>query len=342
MARSSKYAGPWHRFDAAWFARHQATILGWLNGWWLPRILARHALRIDTTEVLAEIGPHYYRVDLPDGQRRATFRTHAKYSKRVYYSLFAFWWALHFLDWLVLDRWLPALSFGFDTLPTVYPQAGSGGANTTCDGYVRHYHYPGQTWANMHDWADGTSVSLTGADTYYCDVSAGDQANRYEYIQRGGFSFNTAAIGAGATVTAANFSIRGTVKDSTYSVIDDSIDVVAFTPANAAAFVTDAFDQFGTTSFANVTQAAFSTSGYTAFALNAAGLANIAVAGISKFGTRLGCDRSNTEPTESDYDTAYMVGYYADQSGTGSDPKLDVTYTPAATAVYKPALALVI
>ena len=70
-------------FDPAWFSRHQRALLRLLN---LPLIgLAfRRLLRINVLEPIVRIEPHAFTVSLGEGLYRTDFRTHWKFSKRIY------------------------------------------------------------------------------------------------------------------------------------------------------------------------------------------------------------------------------------------------------------------
>ena len=101
--------------------------------------------------------------------------------------------------------------------------------------------------------------------------------------------------------------------------------IVASTPASNTNFVTEDYDQFGTTAFItywNITNAVVDS--YAEFTLNASGLSNISKTGVSRFGTRSKNDIINVEPSGSSV-TAYRV-YKANHTGTTKDPLLTVTY----------------
>lgn len=349
MASSGERTAPWRAFDAAWFARHQRRILALLNGRW-TRGLARWALRLTQApethgRAIAEIRPDMVRVTLPDGQQCATFHTHAKYGKRVYYALAPLWWALHCCDWLVLDRLLPALSFGLATL-TAYPQAGSGGANVTCDGSIRNYVGSPVSWANFRGATLYTVVrNFTGTSNYAGQISrTAGTAPRWEDIYRAFYTFNTSTIGAGQAVSAATLSLRGYNSNEDGITGDDSLAVVAFTPANMNT-VTDAeFNAFGTTSFASIAFADFKTwENINVLTFNAAGIAHIKMTAPTGVGTEIGADATNTEPGGTTAGEIFYQVYNADNTGTTNDPKLTVTYAAAAsTATYSPGAILVL
>lgn len=68
--------------------------------------------------------------------------------------------------------------------------------------------------------------------------------------------------------------------------------------------------------------------GYNNFTLDANGIANVSLTGISKFWTRLNWDTDNSfGGTWSSNKSSYYNSYLADQTGTSNDPKLTITYT---------------
>jgi hypothetical protein len=347
LKNKSKYSGYWQAFNANWFRNNQKKILSWVNGGWLKRKISRYALRLDTKEDLMEIGPSYYKVGLPDGQIQASFRTHDKYSKRVYYSLFLFWWALHFIDWLLLDRFVPKYSFGFTVL-TAYPQAGHGGSNTTCDTGFWCY-IVGSTFATLR--GSGTCSTIGIDNSYgtcaglYCSATA----SRFDSLFRGGFTLDTSALGATSTITAASFYLCAIQNGASggsnpYVAPYSNINLVSLTPTyNANSLATQDYSALGTTSYSSVTVVNFVDDGttYTEMVLDANGLATISKTSITSFGTKLQGDVVNRTPTYLANAQLYYNVYFADNTGTAKDPKLVVTYTAGATTTYKQPAILV-
>lgn len=107
----------WPAFHCEWFKRNQRWLVGMANlpiaGRWLRR---RLGLRRDLpVTILRPMAAHYA---LPDGQFLAEVYTNWKFSRAVYHAFKPLWWAIHYWDELIADRWLPELSYGFDTLTT--------------------------------------------------------------------------------------------------------------------------------------------------------------------------------------------------------------------------------
>ena len=105
----------WPAFHCEWFQRNQRWLVSMANlpiaGRWLRR---RLGLRRDLpVTMLRPMAAHYA---LPDGQFVAEVYTTWKFSLAVYHAFKPLWWAIHYWDELIADRWLPELSYGFDEL----------------------------------------------------------------------------------------------------------------------------------------------------------------------------------------------------------------------------------
>ena len=123
-------------FGTKWFEKHQQKLL-WLLNTPIIRIWFRWVMCIHEKGIINRITPNStsFNVKVIGDKIQVTtdFRTHDKYSKRLYYGFKPFWYLLHFFDWAMLDRVeaLTYLNFGFATL-TQYP--GSIGSNNPMDG----------------------------------------------------------------------------------------------------------------------------------------------------------------------------------------------------------------
>lgn len=335
-------SGPWQAFNADWFRNHQSSLLSWLNGSWLKRKLSRRAFRIEATEPITEIAPSYYVVKLDETQRRADFRTHPKYAKRLYYSLIAYWWFLHFLDWAFLDRFVPQYSFGLTTL-TATPGLSTGG--TTGDGYIGRIVSAGSVFSTIIGAAAGTTLSMTGTLGALVRIIAhADTSDRYTEIRRSGFTFDTSAVGASSTVTGVDLRLdsRATYQLNTFTTVNSDIEIVGFAPAIVDNFAVEDYSTFGSTSFSTMSYDDYTASeGHKTFTLNASGIANVNKTGITGVGARLGSDLSGTGVTWAAGGSLAVGVRWADGTGTIADPKLDVTYTEGSAAVYKPSAIIV-
>ncbi len=231
---------------------------------------------------------------------------------------------------------LPSLTYpaGFFATLTVFPDPGKPGT-TSVDGDIGTNGM--STYAAARSTADCTdcSGSTLGTTENSCTKLASPCNQLSCSVIRFLLNFDTSALGAGATITAATLSV-------TPSLIarDDHADFVRVVTNGGASnndYSTSDYGTFGTTAQSNdVNVSSMSAGTYVDFTLNATGLSNINKTGITKFALRCGMDINNTAPTPADSDCATnsadgTIVFYnsADTSGTGSDPKLVITYTPA-------------
>lgn len=208
-----------------------------------------------------------------------------------------------------------------DTL-TVYPDAGTG--NTTVDGYAGR-QFVDETFATIIAGAGNTSNdTVTNSRIMYLRTST--TSDQFAYLYRGIFTFDTSALTADATISAATFSVYGSNKGNQHGSMD--LVVVAATPASDNAIIDADYSTLGSTVFGTIAYASLSTSAYNNVTLDANGQANISKTGISKFATTSNWDATSTYGGSWVSDSFnFLNGYYADQSGTSLDPKLTVTYT---------------
>ena len=329
-------------FDDAWFDCHQEKLL-WLANNRFTRRWFRWVLRIRKHDdghksPIVKLAPNHYiafKRWLDDGKVEIVgdFRTHAKYAKRIYYAFQPFWWALHFWDWLVAERFAPKLSFGFPTLGPVFPDAGDPGTNTI-DGYCSVSGFSEQSWAALIGNAGNFHDSTVDEDIGGCFIWSGGTSNTWIRMARGFYHFLTSGIGAGNTVSAATFSIWGTAKQDGLSATPD-MTVVQSNAAAANALADSDYANTGSTQFATpITYAGWSTTGYNDFALNASGLAAISLTGVTKLATRnANYDLAAVSPTWVASVLSSFSGRYADFTGTANDPKLSVTYSASGPAM---------
>ena len=209
-----------------------------------------------------------------------------------------------------------------DTL-TVYPDAGTGA--TTCDSIIRSTN---AVWATARGASSGTASPTSAYDHYRSHFYAAEYI-----IDRIGLTFDTSALGGGASISATVMSLYATPDYLSLSTNHANPQVVSFTPATNNSIVGDDFDQFGATGFCDSPPllATFATGGYKDFTFNATGIAAVSATGVTRVGVRATNDINNTAPDE----RSYAQIYFADQVGTANDPKLVVTYTTGSTFVPK-------
>ncbi len=319
-------------FDEYYFNCHQQRLL-FLCNFSLTKNWFRGILHIeDCSKDIIKIMPNSYTWRENDGKFTTDFRTHDKFSKRLYYSFKPLWWTFHGWD-MTVGKILPFLNFGFDTLPTVYPNYyGEAGATTMDTRNARAL--VSEAWATIvvgagtHSWADTTSGEVARIDS---DSSQ----DKWSRIYRSLFLFNTSGLGAGATVTGAIFSISTTGKADGIG-ITPTLNIFSSNPGSNTVTAIADFQTIGSTPLCDtaITYSGFSA-GYNALALNATGIALVSKTSITKFALREATyDATGTPPTWASSKTSNFDGYYADQTGTINDPKLVVTYTTSSIKTY--------
>lgn len=324
----NKNDGYHNYFVVEWdkYANHILNLINHRNIF--VRTWARHKFRIDQDKeakgkLIDEILPYGYFVDDYKGHRKFVGRCHTKYAKRLYYGFFPIWWTLHFIDWLLLERFEMLPNFGFTTL-TQYPQAGMGGANVTCDGIVRRSSVD-ETFATIRAGA-GTHVDDTAND-YPAGMFASVTTNQFIHLYRSAFMFDLSAIAIGAdTINSLVFSVY--VNNYTNGLGNDVNYIVDVTPTANNTLATGDYGNFTTTllSDGNITDNAPTNGAYNGLTFNATGLSKIA--NITKIGMRGGWDKNNSfAGSWSNGLRSSLTIYFADQTGTTTDPKVDVDYT---------------
>ncbi len=322
-------------FSPQWFKHWQGLLLLAVN---FPvmgiREEVRHRLRIDQDGLplsvpIYEIMANAYTVRIGGNEFQTTFRTHAKYAKRLYYEWKWIWELVHKWDTGFANKFIPQLNFGFDTL-TKYPDAHT--ETNTVDGYV-YYSRSAQTWATPHD-ADGSSYTnfddasttaiACGYDAYLINSS-----NCYlNALYRSIFLFNTSTILSTYTITDGVFSVGVVTYQDSATVTPDMVCVSSNPNSNTALQPSD-YATLGTTAYSNTIAYSSLIYDYNNFTLNTSGKNAITKGGITKFGIRDDNDRSNTPFTSgtSGNKVSSITVRTADYSGTGIDPKLVATYT---------------
>ena len=207
---------------------------------------------------------------------------------------------------------------------------------TSVDGYVDYNLGLGNgvSWATIRGQATGTAANSDGnevfSDVHFDQLGGTD----WYHFRRGFLLFDTSAIGAGATVTAAVIKVRS---DGIIEDLPDSAVIVACTPASNTNIITADFNQLGTTALSNTiaNDGSFSEnpSVDNTFTLNATGRAAVDVSGISKFGWRNESDRANSEPATGGLATNDGARFDIKSRDNGSNfPVLTVTFTEPVSA----------
>ena len=151
-------------------------------------------------------------------------------------------------------------------------------------------------------------------------------------IERLFFNFDTSSIGAGASITSANFKVHSS---TSYSGNTDTQAITGST-AQDTIDATD-FDQFNDTLYSDttITLSAFATNGYNTFGFNTAGKNAISLTGKTKIVLRnKNYDIDDTAPT--DTRQRYVVIQMVETALATSDPYIEVTYTPGVASTQAP------
>jgi len=321
----------WQAFGKEWFAKNQGVLIFLLN-FCLTKWISRKILCIDKDcpkASILSILPHCYTIQGEnDGEYVTDYRNHWKFAKRVYFALKPLWWLCHWWDEVFADKHCPELSFGFDTL-TAYSQAGGGGGNVTCDGMASK-NSANSNWTVIRTGA-GTG-SNNDATSSYLELDADPSSlntNKWSFLNRFFYTFNTSSLSASVSLTSVVFSIYGKSKAYNFSSPAD-LHVAGANLTNPNNVVTGDYNNQGSTSFGNVTYANFNYD-YNDITLNSSGISNINITGVSQFSLQLSYDILNSAPTWGQSKYSYYEMYFADNTGTSQDPKLVVTYTAAST-----------
>lgn len=310
-------------FSREWFTRHQSKLL-WLLNHWLTRRWFRWVLCIRKHDIgyrkhIVELRPDAYTVWLRDDQFASDFRAHHKYGKRLYHAFLPVWLPLHFWDWLVADRCVPQLSFGFATL-TAYPDASTGA--TTVDGTATRN--VDETFPTIHSGA-GVSIAATGSSGAVAALTASAITNQFNLLVRGLFSFNTSI--SGAPLSAATLSLFASSSKNT-GLGSPDLHAAGATLSNNNSLTASDFQAVSFTSFGSIASASWTTSVYNDITFNGTGIAAINASGISQVSVQLSWDLLNsfTGVWSSGLSSIFNTNF-ADQSGNANDPKLVITYT---------------
>ena len=185
----------------------------------------------------------------------------------------------------------------------------------------------GSSWDEAHDLTDGSSIS--SASTAMGTRISGGSTFR---IWRGFFPFDTSALGASATVSAALLSIYVTAKPNNDNDGDDWVNVVQTTQPSTSVLATEDYDLCGSSvddptegSVRKDITSDITNSQYNVWTLDATGRGWIIIEGNTLLGLREGHDALDN-PLTVDGENGINVRF-SEFTGTDSDPKLVITFT---------------
>lgn len=210
---------------------------------------------------------------------------------------------------------------------TAYPDPDP--ETTTFDGRVAYA--AGANWATTHDASSSASHDTYDSGAALYPQSSSDVSN-FANIGRVFILFNTASLTSSAVVSAGTVSMYCTNSSNGINDGKDYVTIVTSSPASNTGLVDDDFDQCGaisnpTKQSNDIDISGVSTSAYQDWTLNATGISNISLTGITKFGAREGHDQENSSVTGSGSRANWLELTAAENAGTSQDPKLVVTYT---------------
>ena len=222
---------------------------------------------------------------------------------------------------------IEAGKMGSSTL-VIHPDADP--ESTTVDGHVQVFS-PSISWNSALSRTDGTSSGSGSASQDIVNNSVFDFTGSLDFtiLLRSCFLFDTSSISAGTEILSATLSIHstGSGNNGLAGFFQANLVLVSSNPQSNTNLVLSDYNRtrFGSTIFAPIlSMTTFRASiMYHDFVLNADGLGNLTLGGISKFGFR----------GQSDFDSDPVNqfgipvnsngrGYYADQAGSTQDPRL--------------------
>lgn len=316
--------------DRRFFEKYQRQLLWVFNtriGRWFFRIHKDYPIETQFSRVFANA----VQWENADGSSTIRIRTADKYANRLRYvlrHLVAIVSALS-IEWVAKRQDVAAQFLFAGITMSFFPDPNP--ETTTVDGIAiqQYTSGSGQPWATIRA-AAGTAASNNLTSGQIAGWVADNASTRWTLIFRSLFLFDTSVITSGATVSAASFIfsiINRLVPNPAQNAAGNRSDIylVSSNPASNTSLTATDFSTVGSTSFGSLAYAS-ATGGRRTITLNGSGLANITTSGISKFGLRIGADQLNTAPTWFSNEQNFYTAYFADNTGTASDPELSVTF----------------
>lgn len=323
--------------DVTWFRKNQKFLLWMAN--WSPE--GQKLLKMEQTTLtrIDEIWPNRVSQYNLDGSITTDFRVGCKWT-----NLINFQW-----EWVqemarqyqqmtaakeCKNLWnVPVFGFmpALGATGTYYPQAGSGGSNVTCDGYGNQSGATNVSWATIIGYSSGNFNLTATDDSTYIEASGSGQTNKFNSCCRSFLLFDTSSLG-NCTINSATQSGYGSNKFNYGFTTTKDLNIYSASPAAYNTLSGTDYSSVGSTAFSTTIEySSWSTSAYNNFALNASGLAFIKTSGVTAFSMRaVYHDVSGNTPSPwGAGNSCTMECRSADYTGTSSDPKLVVDYTPS-------------
>lgn len=234
------------------------------------------------------------------------------------------------------EELIPAVAFAKAAYPveigasqTFYPDAHV--EVSSVDGYTLR-SVDAETWANKRA-LDGSSAIDDAVFESAMFLWASTTANRWRYLLRDPYLFDTSPLPDVCTITGAVFSLYGQAKGDTGTPAWNlSIGVYASSPASNTALIPADYNvaNWGSTILSNaITEANWNPAAYNAFTLidvDTDDFGYIKKDAVTKLGTRCVEEVTDNEPAWGSGEMCYVNAYFAEK-GADYKPKLVVTYS---------------
>jgi hypothetical protein len=189
----------WLAFTPQWFKRHQGELLWLANHRWLSGVFRRRLnLRPDMRVVSITPDAVNYASDGPECVLIAY--PGPVVAMDIYCAFKPLWWAIHYWDELIADRYLPELSYGFDTLT----------GNTQTSGQ----YFDGAIQGSSTSYSDASTLTGSVSALYPTDGSelglewskVGGVGGNF-FLSKLYFKFNLTSVTGTVLTSATVFSI---------------------------------------------------------------------------------------------------------------------------------------
>jgi hypothetical protein len=206
------------------FRHHHAFTQAWIkaNLWWLRRLFnaplvgrwLRRQMGLTLDGQVVDIRPDSIVIQLNERDYQYVGWTGDVISQFVYQTAKPLWWAIHYWDEWIADRWIPELSYGFNALDNVFEgnQAGppqfrrfadsdltttnAWDLSISCEATSYSNARNGVTGSVFNVWRGlpGNTPVVVQVSTTQTNVSATQQNPRPFEVYRGFLHFNTSAM----------------------------------------------------------------------------------------------------------------------------------------------------
>lgn len=207
-----------------------------------------------------------------------------------------------------------------NTTTTVYPAAG---AVSPVDGNIQYSVADNATFTDLRDQATASTANNTST-IITADIKTFTDTDEWLRFTRGVAGFDASGIDDSEAADSAtlSFVVFAKVDDFTSSLTIDRV-----VPADTSSLATGDYDRTGWSQVRQATDVTIASinaddSTYNDFTINATGLGNISVTGLTWYGMRISEDFDGTEPTWTSNDVSEVQIRSADNTGTTKDPKL--------------------